>query len=167
MTFSGGPGLLSGTVSAVSHTELTWNCPGHWGLWSWVSFVCREAHALLPGYCAFKPTAWKCCLAVTCPWNSGPIFRGPGVGLEERTLCLYSRGCLLRAIKPKPLKKKYFLLWLNILTGLYNSLPFIPDLSILGEENPGGPESTWELNLELMDFRRIPMRQDTNLLVLP
>lgn len=106
----------------------------------------------MPGYCAFKPTAWKCYLAVTAPWNSGLVFRGPGVGVEEGTLCLYSRGRLLRAIKPKPLKKKYFLLWLNVLTGL--PLPSIPDSSIVGEENPGGP---WEnmprtLNTELMDF---------------
>lgn len=35
--------------------------------------------------------------------------------------------------KAKAIKKKYFLLWLNILTGL--PLPFVPDLSILGEEN--------------------------------
>lgn len=73
-----------------------------------MSSVCREVQDL----------AWLLCFQACClevlpgsdsfpSWISGLVFRGPGVELEEKTLCLYSRGCLLRAIA-KAIKKYIF-----------------------------------------------------------
>lgn len=75
-------------------------------------FCFWDVYTLLPGYCAFEPTAWKCCLAVTPPsplppWNSGLVFRGPGVGLEERTVPLF-KGVLASCHKAKAIKKYIF-----------------------------------------------------------
>jgi hypothetical protein len=64
------------------------------------------------------------------------------------------KGVLASCHKAKAIKKIYIFCCGSILTG---APPFIPDLSILGEENPGGPQSTWEsmpraVIMELMDF---------------
>lgn len=85
-------------------------------------------HALLPGSFAFKPPAWKCCLAVT-PLELRTFSEAQEMGRTEDSVPL-NKGVPASCHKAKAIKS-YFLLWLNILIRL--PLPFSPDLSILGE----------------------------------